>query len=95
MFPAALTSLSGVKVLLFGATGMIGQGVLRECLLDAGVTEVVTVGRSRVGKEHPKLRDLLMADFASLDLHQLRRVLLLPWRVGRRHERGAVPEDHL
>jgi uncharacterized protein YbjT (DUF2867 family) len=57
-----------VKILLFGATGMIGQGVLRECLLDAGITEVVTVGRSRVGKEHPKLRDLLMADFASLDL---------------------------
>jgi uncharacterized protein YbjT (DUF2867 family) len=57
-----------VKVLLFGATGMIGQGVLRECLLDTGVTEVVAVGRSRVGKGDPKLRDLLMADFASLDL---------------------------
>ncbi|GIH05813.1 epimerase [Rhizocola hellebori] len=57
-----------MKVLLFGATGMIGQGVLRECLLDAGITEVTTVGRSRVGTQHPKLRDLLMADFASLDL---------------------------
>jgi uncharacterized protein YbjT (DUF2867 family) len=57
-----------VKILLFGATGMIGQGVLRECLLDGGITEVVTVGRSSVDKEHPKLRDLLMADFASLDL---------------------------
>ncbi len=47
---------------------MIGQGVLRECLVDAGITEVVAVGRSRVGIEHPKLRDMLMADFASLDL---------------------------
>jgi pimeloyl-ACP methyl ester carboxylesterase len=34
-----------MKVILFGATGMVGQGVLRECLVDAGVTEVLAVGR--------------------------------------------------
>jgi uncharacterized protein YbjT (DUF2867 family) len=56
-----------MKVLLFGATGMVGQGVLRECLSDGTVTEVVTVGRARVQQHHPKLRDLLMADFTSLD----------------------------
>ena len=35
-----------MNVLLFGATGMVGQGVLRECLLDAGVDRVLAVGRS-------------------------------------------------
>ena len=35
-----------MKVILFGATGMVGQGVLRECLLDAGV-ERVLVGRAQ------------------------------------------------
>jgi uncharacterized protein YbjT (DUF2867 family) len=35
-----------MKVILFGASGMVGQGVLRECLLDPGVDEVLTIGRS-------------------------------------------------
>ena len=38
-----------MKVILFGATGMVGQGVLRECLLDAGVERVLAVGRSSTG----------------------------------------------
>jgi uncharacterized protein YbjT (DUF2867 family) len=42
---------------------MVGQGVLRECLLDSGVTEVFTVGRSATGKTHPKLREIIHADF--------------------------------
>jgi uncharacterized protein YbjT (DUF2867 family) len=52
-----------MKVLLFGATGMIGQGVLRECLLDPQVTEVLSVGRSLSGQAHPKLREILHQDF--------------------------------
>ena len=52
-----------MKVLLFGATGMIGQGVLRECLLDQRVSEVLVIGRSPFGQAHPKLRELLHADF--------------------------------
>ncbi|VTU15718.1 MULTISPECIES: NAD(P)H-binding protein [unclassified Variovorax] len=51
-----------MNILLFGATGMVGQGVLRECLLDAGVTRVLAVGRSPTGQTHPKLRDLVLAD---------------------------------
>ena len=38
-----------MKIILFGATGMVGQGVLRECLLDAGVESVLAVGRSPTG----------------------------------------------
>ena len=55
-----------MRVVLFGATGMIGQGVLRECLLDPAVTAVLTVGRSPTGKQHAKLREVSHADLADL-----------------------------
>lgn len=51
-----------MNVLIFGATGMIGQGVLRECLLDAGVVRVVTIGRSATGQQHAKLQEIVHAD---------------------------------
>jgi len=52
-----------MRVILFGASGMIGQGVLRECLLDPETTEVLAVSRSPLGASHPKLRELLHHDF--------------------------------
>lgn len=52
-----------MKVLLFGATGMVGQGVLRECLLAPDVESVVSIGRGATGQRHPKLRELLHNDF--------------------------------
>ena len=52
-----------MKILLFGATGMIGQGVLREALADDEVREVLAVGRSATGRSHEKLRELLHRDF--------------------------------
>jgi nucleoside-diphosphate-sugar epimerase len=51
-----------MKVILFGATGMVGQGVLRECLLDDGVEGVLVVGRTSTGLTHPKLRELVRKD---------------------------------
>lgn len=51
-----------MKVLLFGATGMVGQGVLRECLLAQDVDVVQTVGRNHVGQSHPKLREVVRRD---------------------------------
>lgn len=56
-----------MNVLLFGATGMVGQGVLRECLLDPGVSSVQTVGRSATGTQHPKLREIVHADLWHYD----------------------------
>src|ERR1700753_1304691 len=50
---------------------MVGQGVMRECLLDPGVTEVVSVVRSASGKADPKLREIVHAnfdDFTGLDV---------------------------
>jgi uncharacterized protein YbjT (DUF2867 family) len=52
-----------MKVILFGSTGMVGQGVLRECLLDAGVESVLSVGRSPTGQRHPKLREIVHDNF--------------------------------
>ena len=55
-----------MRVLLFGATGMVGQGVLRECLLDPGVQRVLAVSRSSIGKRDEKLRELVLPDVADL-----------------------------
>ena len=52
-----------MKVILFGATGMVGQGVLRECLLDADVESVLAVGRSPTGQRHAKLREIVHDNF--------------------------------
>lgn len=52
-----------MKVVIFGATGMVGQGVLRECLLAPDVELVQTVGRSATGGGETKLREVVHADF--------------------------------
>jgi uncharacterized protein YbjT (DUF2867 family) len=51
-----------MNILLFGATGMIGQGVLRECLVDPDVQLVQTVGRTVTGEQHAKLREIVHKD---------------------------------
>src|SRR5450755_4550017 len=60
----------GMKVILFGATGMVGQGCLRECLLDPSVASVLAIGRSPTGQKHAKLREILhdnFFDFAAIE----------------------------
>lgn len=52
-----------MKIILFGASGMVGQGVLRECLAAQDVEEVLVLGRSSPGVHHPKLRELVHQDF--------------------------------
>jgi uncharacterized protein YbjT (DUF2867 family) len=51
-----------MNVLIFGATGMIGQGVLRECLLDPQVQLVQTIGRTPTGQKNPKVREITHPD---------------------------------
>jgi uncharacterized protein YbjT (DUF2867 family) len=51
-----------MNILIFGATGMVGQGVLRECLLAPDVERVVAVGRNATAQQHPKLQDLVVKD---------------------------------
>jgi hypothetical protein len=69
-----------VNVLLFGATGMVGQGVLRECLLAPDVERVQTVGRSATGQLHPTLRELVHGDL--LNCSQVGKAMLNVARRG-------------
>jgi uncharacterized protein YbjT (DUF2867 family) len=59
-----------MKVILFGATGMVGSGVLRECLLDRGVEQVLTIGRSAIGVQlatgQEKLREIVHKNLMDL-----------------------------
>ena len=71
-----------MTVVLFGATGMVGQDVLRECLLDPDVQLVLSIARRAAGQTHPKLREIVhkdLLDFApearnisALDVDQTR-----------------------
>ena len=47
---------------MFGATGMVGQGVLRACLLDPGIDGVLVIGRRSTGQHHAKLREVVLDD---------------------------------
>ncbi|NUQ30170.1 MAG: epimerase [Acidobacteriaceae bacterium] len=49
-----------MRVLIFGASGMVGQGILLECLRAVDVAEVVSVGRSPLPQKHPKLKEILL-----------------------------------
>jgi uncharacterized protein YbjT (DUF2867 family) len=55
-----------MNVLVFGATGMVGQGVLRECLLDPRVENVLVVGRSSTGQQHARLREIVQPNLFDL-----------------------------
>ena len=57
-----------MKVILFGATGMVGQGVLRECLRDDDVEAVLVIGRSPTGQTDQKLHELIRPDLFDFDL---------------------------
>ena len=53
-----------MTAILFGATGMIGQGVLRECLLDPEIQSILSIVRSPTAQQNPKLRELIHKDFS-------------------------------
>ncbi len=55
-----------IKVIITGATGMVGEGVLIECLNHPNVEQILTINRKPGGVSHPKLRELIHADFFDL-----------------------------
>lgn len=57
----------GLKVVITGASGMVGKGVLLECLDSSAVEKVLTVSRSPIGVAHPKHEELLVRDFMAAD----------------------------
>lgn len=55
-----------IKAILTGATGMVGEGVLHECLQHPDVEEVLVLTRKPSGYSHPKLKELIHADFYNI-----------------------------
>ena len=58
--------MAGIKVIITGATGMVGEGVLFECLRNTAVSEVLIINRRHYELQHPKLKELLVPDFFRL-----------------------------
>jgi uncharacterized protein YbjT (DUF2867 family) len=56
-----------MKIILTGATGLVGEGVLIECLANPLIEKVLSVGRRLSGHSHAKLEELLVPDFLQLD----------------------------
>jgi uncharacterized protein YbjT (DUF2867 family) len=54
------------KVIVTGSTGMVGEGVLLECLDNPAVAEVLVVNRRSLGRSHPKLKEIVHGDFFDL-----------------------------
>jgi len=63
-----------MKVIIFGATGMVGQGVLRECLIDPGIERVLVIGRSPTGSRHAKLCEIIHDNFTDYSAIEARLV---------------------
>ena len=59
--------MSTLKVIVTGATGMVGEGVLFECLQNEKVAEVLIISRRHYELQHPKLKELIVPDFMKLD----------------------------
>jgi uncharacterized protein YbjT (DUF2867 family) len=58
--------VSNIRVIITGVTGMVGEGVLHECLLSPDVEKVLVVGRRPCGVQHPKLTEIIHKDFFDL-----------------------------
>jgi uncharacterized protein YbjT (DUF2867 family) len=57
------TGSAGIRAIITGATGMVGEGVLHECLVSPDVDSVLVLTRKACGVEHPKLKEIIIADF--------------------------------
>lgn len=58
-----------IKIILTGATGMVGEGVLLECLENPNISKVLSVSRKPSGKKHAKLKEYLVSDFLNIDVN--------------------------
>lgn len=61
--------MTKINVIITGATGMVGEGVLLECLQHETVAEVLMINRKHLDISHPKLKELLVSDFTKLESH--------------------------
>jgi NAD dependent epimerase/dehydratase family enzyme len=80
-----------IKAIITGATGMVGEGVLLECLNNPAVEKIMVINRKPGGVSHPKLGEIIHADFFNLapieaKFDWIQRLFLLSGRIIRRHE---------
>lgn len=66
--------LNNMRVIITGTTGMVGKGVLLECLEHPKINEVLIINRRSSGVNHPKLKEIIHKDFFDLSLieHELK-----------------------
>lgn len=60
-------SSNPIKIIITGATGMVGEGVLMECLENPAVSEILSVSRKPSGKKHAKLKEYIVSDFLAIN----------------------------
>ena len=72
-----------IKTIITGATGMVGEGVLIECLRHPEVEQVLIINRKPVGMSHPKLREIIHTDFFNLAPIAQRDVVRVPTVVNK------------
>ncbi|MCX6153041.1 MAG: NAD-dependent epimerase/dehydratase family protein [Candidatus Kapabacteria bacterium] len=63
-----------IKVIITGASGMVGEGVMNECLFNENIEEVLVIGRRHCGTKHPKLKEILHQDFS--DISEINKLLI-------------------
>lgn len=61
--------MNSIKIILTGSTGMVGEGVLMECLDNPNISEILSVSRKPSGKKHAKLKEYIVSDFLKIDLN--------------------------
>ncbi|MEC3877670.1 NAD-dependent epimerase/dehydratase family protein [Chryseobacterium salviniae] len=61
--------MNSIKIILTGATGMVGEGILAECLENTNVSEILSVSRKPCGIQHAKLKEYIVPDFLAMNLH--------------------------
>ena len=59
--------MSTIKVIITGATGMVGEGVLFECLQNENVSKILIINRRHYDLQHAKLKELIVPDFFKLN----------------------------
>ncbi|CAM3111781.1 epimerase [Chryseobacterium flavum] len=60
--------MAPLKIIITGATGMVGEGVLMECLGNPNVSEILSISRKSSGKKHPKLKEYFVPDFLKINI---------------------------
>ena len=70
--------MNDIKVIITGATGMVGEGVLFECLQNPTVREVLIINRRHYEMQHSKLKELIIPDFLQLASLRITSTVMMP-----------------